>query len=198
MKYDQIYQTKNVWGTEPNMLLQKIYSQGEPGGHFLDLGCGQGRDSFFMLSNSFKVTAVDKSEEGIISMKDYILENNLSDLPIDIYCQDISKFKIKKDMYSIINIYNTLHFLPKGDALGLISDIKNKLKKGGFIIISCFKADDSTYNKNLCFFEPGELKNLFSDFFMYFYEEIIKEDEGHIGKPEPHQHSVVKMIAQKT
>jgi tellurite methyltransferase len=197
MKYDQIYQTKNVWGTEPNNLLLKVYAKAEKGGHFLDLGCGQGRDSFFMLKNGFKVTAVDSLREAIKSIKDYILENNLSGQPIEIHCEDIRKFKIEKDKYSMINLYNVLQFLPKEDALTLLVEVKKKLKSKGYIMISGFKVDDFFCKKHLCYFEPQELKNLFSDFFVYFYDEYIMDDKGHVGKPEPHRHSVVKMIAQK-
>jgi cyclopropane fatty-acyl-phospholipid synthase-like methyltransferase len=68
MKYDEIYQVKDVWGKEPNKLLQMIFTELEPGAEFLDLGCGQGRDSLFMWQKGFKVTAVDRSVEGLKSL----------------------------------------------------------------------------------------------------------------------------------
>lgn len=201
MKYDQIYRTKNVWGTEPNNLLLKIYSEALAGCHFLDLGCGQGRDSFFMLSKGFNVTAVDNSEEGIRDMREFLWKNNLSDAPIDILCEDIKEFKIQKDKYEIINAYNALQFLFKKDALHLIEEIKEKIKNKGYVIISGFTIDDQSFmnpgNKDRCFFQPEELRTLFSDFLTIYYEEFAKEDEAHSGMPEPHKHSVVKMIAQK-
>lgn len=50
MNYNKIYKNNsNVWGSKPNELLQKIYSQVDAGSEFLDLGCGQGRDSLFMF-----------------------------------------------------------------------------------------------------------------------------------------------------
>jgi len=201
MEYNQIYKTNNVWGTQPNKLLYKIYSKGENNDYFLDLGCGQGRDALFMLKNGYKVTAVDNSEKGIDKIKEYIKKNNLFKNKIDIHCDDIRNFDIEDNKYSIINFYNSLQFLPKKDALILIAKAKKLLKIKGHIIISSFLVDDPTYtkqiNRNRCFFKSKELKNIFSDFTIIFYKELIIEDKAHIGYPEPHKHSVVKLIAQK-
>ena len=45
MRYNQIYKNNNVWGSQPNELLQKIYNQLKASSYFLDLGCGLGRHS---------------------------------------------------------------------------------------------------------------------------------------------------------
>jgi tellurite methyltransferase len=59
MSYDNIYKfSKDVWGKEPNKLLQMIWQKVKPNSYFLDLGCGQGRDSIFMAKQGFKVVAV--------------------------------------------------------------------------------------------------------------------------------------------
>jgi 8-oxo-dGTP diphosphatase len=200
MKYDQIYKHHNVWGEKPNSLLQKVFDRLEPGSEFLDLGCGQGRDALFMLREGFKVTAIDNSREGIKKAKEAIAADELPSPKIDLFCQDIATFKIKPNKYSIINAYNSLHFLAKKDALRMLEQIKKSLKKKGHVVISCFftkrplakKAD----NKH-CFVGAGELKKIFSDFKIIFYEEKTVDDAGHVGCPEPHHHNIVKMIAQK-
>ncbi len=198
--YDKIYKNRNVWGDKPNELLLKIYDQAEAGSEFLDLGCGQGRDSLFMLRNGFKVTAVDNSAEGIKKIRRAIRIKNLPKTDIRLYCEDIQKFDITKNKYTIINAYNSLQFLLPKDARKLIYKIKKALKNKGHIIISSFTTADSLYKKKSrcrCFFEPQELKKLFSDFRLVLYREKTVADKGHPGCPGPHQHRIVQVIAQK-
>jgi tellurite methyltransferase len=201
MNFNKIYKNNSkVWGKKPNKLLQKIYGQIDSGSEFLDLGSGQGRDSLFMLQKGFKVTAVDKSQEGIKSIKESIQVHNLPIANIDLYCEDIVAFKIKKNRYALINVINSLQFLSKKDALQIISKIKQAVKNQGYIIISSFTAI-GTKNKKMtfdsCFFEPQELKKLFSDFNIIFYDEREVLDKGHPENLKPHKHNIVNMIAQK-
>ena len=201
MKYNQIYKNKNVWGNQPNELLQKIYEHLKAGSYFLDLGCGQGRDSLFMLRKGFKVDAIDNSQEGINKIKKFVQSNNLPVVNINLFCSDIRNFNILKNKYDIINAFNSLQFLPKKEALKIIINIKSNIKNNGHVIISGFTTNDPLYKKmnndKRCFFEPQELKKIFFDFHVIEYKEKIIEDKGHPGSPEPHQHGIVKIIAQK-
>ncbi|MBU1870639.1 methyltransferase domain-containing protein [Patescibacteria group bacterium] len=201
MKYNQIYKNNNVWGNQPNELLHKIYYQLKLGMNFLDLGCGQGRDSLFMLQKGFNVDAIDNSQEGINKIKEVIHINNLSRVNINLFCSDIVNFNILKNKYDIINAFNSLQVLPKEKSLKIIAYIKNNIKRKGYIIISGFTMNDPFYKKTnndkRCFFMPKELKNLFSDFEIIEYKEKNIKDNGHPGSTEPHQHGIVQLVAQK-
>lgn len=196
MTYNQLYKTKNVWGDKPNDLLFKVYNKVEAGSRFLDLGCGQGRDSLFMLREGFQVTAVDSSLKGLESIKNEVAASELPQDRISLFCEDIVDFTIKENDYTIINIFNALQFLLKTDAIELIHKSKKALRDKGYIIIAGFMVDDPSYlkmsDKKCCFFEQQELKKIFSDFQIVFYEEKKVLDKGHQGSPEPHIHSVVK------
>lgn len=185
---------------EPNKLLLRILPQNETWGYFLDLGCGQGKDSVFMAEKGFNVIAVDKSLDKIKKLKDY-LDGKEIKKRISLFSQDIADFDIEKNKYQIINAFNSLQFLSKQNALNTIEKIKSGLENGGYVIISCFTINDPLYqipdNQHKGFFELGELKKIFSDFRIDFYEEKTIDDIGHPGFPEPHKHCVVKIIAQK-
>ena len=185
---------------EPNKLFLKIFSKDKNKGYFLDLGCGQGKDSLFMAENGFDVVAIDKSLDKIKKFEEYLEGKKIKE-KITLLSQDLADFDIEKDKYQIINAFNSLQFLPKQNALDVIKKMKNGVKIGGYIVISGFTVNDSLYqipeNQHKGFFELGELKNLFSDFKIDFYEESIIDDIGHPGFPEPHKHCVVRMIAQK-
>ena len=186
---------------EPNKLLQMILPQLKSGSEFLDLGCGAGIDAIFMVENGFIVTAVDNSQEKISMLKEAI--NNKGDLKnnIRLFRQDIDSFAIEKNKYQVIQAFNFLQFLDKKTGLKIIENIRENLSANGFVIISCFTVNDSLYqkpiNKNRCFFMPQELKNLFSDSEIIFYEEKIINDQGHPGFEVPHQHSVARLVARK-
>ncbi len=202
MKYNQIYKNNNTWGKHPNELLQKICNLFNIGANFLDLGCGQGRDSLFMLQKGFKVDAVDNSQKAIEQIKKSIQADSLPIANINLFCSDISSFDITKNKYDIINAYNSLQFLPKKEALKMIESIKSNIKDNGYVIISGFTTSDPFYKKinndKRCFLGPQELRKIFSDFNVIEYKEEIIKDKGHPGSPEPHTHGIVKMIAQKT
>ena len=199
MKYNNIYkQNQKVWGKEPNKLLQMIWQKAEPNSYFLDLGCGQGRDSIFMAQQGFKVVAVDESKEAISQLKENAKKENLE---IEAVCQSVTDFKITKDKFCIINAYNIFQFLNKEDVLKIIKEIKENLILGGFLVISSFTILDPSYNidknKDKGYFQPNELRDLFKDFEIVFYFEGEIEDKVHAGANLPHKHGVVRIIAKK-
>ena len=126
-------------------------------------------------------------------------ENDLLKDRIKLFCQDSGAFEVEKDKYQVINVSNSLQFLDKAVGLKVIERIKENLPVGGFVVLAGFTTGDPFYQKTLnhCFFEPEELKNLFSDFEIIFYEEKIITDSGHPGFEKPHQHAVVRMVAKK-
>lgn len=186
---------------QPNKLLQMIIDGLKPDDIFLDLGCGRGQDSLFMAGKGFKITAVDSLIENIEYIQQYLNNNPQLKDNIELLNQDIRDFIIPNNKYRIINAFNSLQFLPKESAFLLMSQIKEKLIDGGYIIIAGLTINDPFYqkpiNQNKCFFMPNELKNLFADFKIIFYEEKLIDDIGHIGCPEPHQHFIVRLVAKK-
>jgi len=199
MSYDKIYKTsKDAWGNEPNKLLQMIWQNVKPNSYFLDLGCGQGRDSIFMAEQGFKVVAVDESKEAIEQLKETAVKENLN---IETICQSIADFKITQDKFLVINAYNIFQFLDKSKTMEIIRNIKKNLKPDGYAIISGFTINDPSYqkqgNKAKGYFKPNELKELFNDFEIIFYFEKEIEDKGHPGAQLPHKHGVVRLIVRK-
>ncbi len=197
----QVYQqNKNTREETPSKILQLALKNVKQGSSFLDLGCGQGRDALFMAKQGFWVTAVDSSKMVIRQIQEIAGQNNLKN--IEVIHNDVLDFNIKDNKYNIINCNNVLQFLSKDKALALIKDIQEKVKADGFIILSSFTTDDPSYKfskeKRLpTYFKPQEILRLFQNFKVIYYLEDIILDKGHIGKPEPHQHGVVKIIAQK-
>jgi SAM-dependent methyltransferase len=75
--WDARYEAKGaLWGAEPNQFLAEIAEVLEPG-TALDLGCGQGRNSLWLASRGFEVTALDLSSVAIEQAKAVAAELDL-------------------------------------------------------------------------------------------------------------------------
>jgi cyclopropane fatty-acyl-phospholipid synthase-like methyltransferase len=198
MYYDSIYkEKKNFCGTKPTSLLMKVVKLLSAGGEFLDLGCGQGRDSFYMARKKFNVTAVDNSKVAIAQIKEKADRKKIKN--IQAICKNITKFEIEPSKFSLISIVGTLHFLKKSDSLKIISDVKKKILPEGFIIITAFTTNNPPSKRRKSQFKPEELKKLFSqpNFKIHFYLESVYADSGHVGQPKPHKHGKVGIVVQK-
>lgn len=194
--YDTIYkENSNFCGGKPNKLLLKIYKKLPKKAEFLDLGCGQGKDAFFMSSKKFNVTAIDSSKVAIEQIKEKHKKKKYKNLKA--ICQNIKKFTIKPKKFFVINSANSLQFLNKKDSLSVIRKIKKNIIPGGFVIIISFTDKNPPSKRRKSCFEKNEMKKIFSDFKIIYYFEGSMVDRGHIGQPEPHKHGIVKIIAKK-
>lgn len=196
----------------PSPLLEHFYDQ-TPIGAALDIGFGNGRDSIFLASKGFGVTAIDTKKNNIDNLAVVAKENNLS---IKAQLIDVRKFEFCPNIYEIIVAMNSLFFLSSNEFKKVVENIKKSLKPGGIVIISSFTVNDSMFKKlertankmdeqtfqnkegNFWFFlEKGELKNMFSDFEILFYKEVVTQDQGHGEWAESHTHSIARIVAKK-
>jgi len=202
---------KFYWGLKPHPVLSKFISL-IPKGVALDIGAGEGRNSFFLAKNEFSVEAVDKITEGLKKISKFSKENKLL---IKIIEKDIIKFRFSKEKYSLVIAISVLDFLKKSQILKLAEKIKLSLKTDGFIFLSVFSVKDDAFIKikekgireieeNTFFlkkmrvfrhfFTKVELKNMFEDFEIIYLKQKKIEDKSH---DKPHFHSVINMLARK-
>jgi len=179
-------------------MLDLIYKKFVPNSKILDLGCGSGEDILFLAQQGFTVLGIDKSEEAIKEITEKIKELNLANIKLE--KSDIRDYIIEPEKFDVIICKNVLNFIDKDQALKIINDIKNKIKKGGYILIQVFTIEDPSFNKRnrfISYFEIKELFNLFTEFEICFYFEDIISDPGHPGFEIPHKHGVSRIIVKK-
>lgn len=180
-------------------------------GKALDLGCGQGRNALFLAKQGFSVVGVDKKEASIAFLRD-----KAKSLDIELFNRNLLDFPIRKEEYDLILGMNVFNMVSKREFEAVVEKIKKGLKKGGIFILSMHNNMDPLYEeiKKECktkdgqtfwnekgnkwyFPEPGGLKRLFDDFLIIFYKQIVINDPGHPNKPEPHAHSVERLVVKK-
>lgn len=109
-------------------LLQHIQA-----GDALDLGCGRGRNSIFLQTHGFAVTALDHSEAAISRLRNIIAaERECRGIRAEL--RDVSKAVIKSD-YDLIVATVVLQFLPSDSIPGVIENMQQRTRSGGINLI---------------------------------------------------------------
>ncbi len=99
------------------------------GGKALDVACGTGRNTRFLLERGYRVTCVDISDVAIESVK------NLQG--VDARCVDLDSYCLEKETFDcIVNI----HYLERR----LFPYFKESLRSGGILFFETFVEDEDT------------------------------------------------------
>ena len=158
----------------------------------IDLGCGQGNDTVYLINNDFKVLGIDKENV------EEIIRERLS--------QDKQKyFQFKKQKLEDLKIPNTdliianfsLSFCKKEYFKLMWQKIVESININGYFVGTIFGIKDS-WNKecrDMSFFTREEAEKLFKQFKIIRFEEIENDKPTALGE-EKHWH-FYSIIAQK-
>lgn len=158
----------------------------------IDLGCGAGRDSRFLIKNGWKVIAIDKEDT------EEIIRASLNKKE-----QDLLKF-VKQDFEDNITLQScnllvanaSLSFCHKKYFNELWKKVVNSITKDGYFVGNFFGVNDTWANRpNMTFFIKEEVIELFSSFEIINFKEVEKNGKTALGI-EKHWH-VFNVIAKK-
>ena len=153
---------------EASKWLQKNIEFIRENGTVLDLACGGGRHSRFLIYKGFSVVAADINVAAITQEKLQNTKILQADLEADPWPFDAAQF----DGIIVVNYL----WRPQFD------DIKASLKSGGVVIFDTFMVGNEEFGRpsNPKFLlNSGELKDVFADM------EILAFEEGYIDDPSP-------------
>ncbi len=164
----------------------------------LDLACGEGRNSLYLATKGFDVTAIDRSVAGINKLLHFAQKANVKVTGI---VSDIVNLDILED-YDLVMAHGCLYYLSNEEWRALLSDVKDHTKPGGFNIYSVFifnskypKPHEFKSARYMASFAPNELKEFYEGWEQYRYDVYDKWD-SHPGIP-IHCHPVEKLVARK-
>lgn len=172
-KYYEV--TKN---NKPSGLISKFFAfkhnEKMTGNTAIDLGCGAGNDTEFLISKGFKVTAIDREKE----VKDILESKNLDKDNLNILIDDFSKVDFLKADLILANM--SLFFVTENFGLFLKNLLEKVNGKGFFVANFLGKEDD--WNGKRTTLEKEELLGYFKNFEInYFSEEKYYKDTA-LGK----------------
>jgi tellurite methyltransferase len=109
-------------------------------GRALDLGCGAGRDTRWLLSQGWDVTAVDQEPAAIALLADVASEK------LRAVQSSISDFDFTPESYDLISAQFSLPFLPRAAFFDAFERLKDAIKPGGLFVGQFFGVHDSWNN----------------------------------------------------
>lgn len=109
--------------------IDKFISFLNHGDSVLDIGCGSGDKSLYMIENGLKVTGIDFSAEMIRIAKEQAPKGRF-------IVMDIEKLNLLDETFDGIFARAVLLHFPKTRIPGILSQLVNHLKKGGYLYVA--------------------------------------------------------------
>lgn len=138
----------------------------------LDMGCGTGRNSLYLSSLGFDVSAVDANPNAIGMLNSFIAEADINNISTQVY--DINDANLNGS-YGFIACTVTLMFLDPNGINNVIADMQNSTVAGGYNLIVC-AMDTAEYPCPINFpftFKPGELSAAYNGWELIKYNEDL-------------------------
>lgn len=154
-----------------------------PKGKALDLGCGLGQYTEYLLNKGYDVTSADIPVEVLNQLKSYIPDANIKQL-------DMSKpLPFEDNSFDLVFANLSIHYFDKETTISLLKEIKRILKENGYFIGSVnstktfkFIKDSAIELEENYYFENGRNVRLwnqeqFDEFVIDFNLEELHEVE---------------------
>ena len=196
--YDKIYsENKVTFGAgKPEKIVQDILRY-RTSGSVLELGAGEGRNSLFLSSNGFDVTAQDISEVGVHKIIKQAADRNLK---IHTEIGDARTLNLNLS-FDIFVCTFMLHHLLRNNALKLIGQMQKHTNSKGLNAITVFTKNGDFYKKNPqtnnFYPDTNELKELYADWEILEYEEVQSKAFQKNPDGSPMFNVAAKLLAKK-
>jgi SAM-dependent methyltransferase len=106
----------------------------------LDLGCGAGRGTKFLLARGWRVTAVDAEPAAIAIVSDIKSDK------LRVVQSRFEDFEFGEEVYDLVSAQFSLPFTPRAELAGVVTRMKESIKPGGYFAGQFFGTHDE-WNK---------------------------------------------------
>lgn len=149
-------------------------------GRALDLGCGRGRNTFFLQGKGFEVDGVDRKLESIEKLQEIVKAEQLEGISARV--GDLSDL-VFEDCYDLVLSTVVLMFLDPAQVPGAIRAMQGATRDGGVnLVVSAIDCEEYPFSAHsLPFgfgFRPGELREYYKGWTIKKYN----EDVGHLHR----------------
>jgi 2-polyprenyl-3-methyl-5-hydroxy-6-metoxy-1,4-benzoquinol methylase len=187
------------WGTEPGSLLKalsELYDNSFGGLRVLDVGCGEGKNAYFLASRGAQVRAIDLSQKAISNGQ--LAFGFPAGLKWEV--GDVRRLSSAKGEFDIVIAYGLLHCLESKDQIyEIISELKRCTADNGTHVLCTFNDRDQDLSAH-----PGFAPTLLShsDYLdAYSGWELLHASDSDLVETHPHNliehhHSMTRMIAR--
>jgi tellurite methyltransferase len=202
MVYDDGYRAcPCFWGKLPAEFVRAVTAYFPTIGNIrvLDIGCGEGKNAYYLASLGAQVRALDVSHLAIEHAR--VLWPPLPNLIWEV--GDILQLELSNHLYDIILATGSLHCLKDGKEIEtVINRMKLATKEGGFNVLSVFNDKFQDLRGHSSNFNPCLLPH---DFYIKQYHDwnIIQQsntdlEDIHPHNNIPHRHSISRLLAKNS
>ena len=139
----------------------------------IDLGCGAGRDTKFLLKNSKKVIDIDR-----VDVRKFLYKNLDKNEMENLTFIQSNFSEVELPNADLIISYEALPFCSREELNSIIKKIKVSLNDNGYLLCNFFGKNDEWFgNDKILFLEKEEIKEILSDFNIIKIKEIEQDSE---------------------
>lgn len=182
----------NTKNAKPNYTVKRFIELKIKPGNAIEIGCGAGRDTVYLIKNGWKVLAIDNEDV------ESIITNKLSK-------EELKQFKFVKQKFEDIELENnnlvvanfSLPFCNKNNFKKLWNKIDDSILKDGYFVGNFFGINDEwkSTKEEMTFLTKEQVIELFKDFEIIEFKEVEKDGTTVLGKMK-HWH-IFDVIAKK-
>lgn len=182
----------------PNHDIVELVPLLRPGSRVLDLGCGEGRNAFYLASRGFEVTAVDRSARGIEKLASLAADTGV---PLVAEVADLNDYRVT-GRWELVMAHGVIDYLDNPVWRRLLSEVQEATEPGGVNAYTCMLFTEehpappefasAGFRRSLA---PGELAGFYGDWELVRHDRYVKWDQ-HPGIP-IHCHPVDKVVARR-
>jgi 2-polyprenyl-3-methyl-5-hydroxy-6-metoxy-1,4-benzoquinol methylase len=193
LTYDRIYSKpltgdieKDGFKSTPNVFMMESVKGLTPG-TALDVGAGQGRNSVWLATQGWQVTAIDLSGAGLAAASESAVKAGTQLTTVQ---SSYAKYDFGDEQWDLIVMI--FSWAPMSDP-AFVSRLKRSLRPGGALVFEhVIDRPEDPFPPFVHALTPGELKGYFDDLVIEYYDESERlGDWG--GPPTP----IVRMVAGK-
>ena len=182
----------NTTDAMPNYTVKKFIKLNVEPGNAVELGCGAGRDTVYLIKNNWNVLAVDRED----------VEERISKRLND---EEREKFRFQKQNFESLELEKNnlivanycLPFCNKNNFKESWNKINDSILKDGYFVGNFFGNNDEwkSTKEEMTFLTKEQVIELFKDFEIIEFKEVEKDDFTGLGKMK-HWH-IFNVIAKK-
>lgn len=171
-------------------LVEALESFSPKPGVAVDLGCGAGRDTRYLLEKGYEVMAVDKDPASEEYLKQLPYQDRLRYI-----CSGFEDFDFNH--YDLVNAHYALPFIAKDDFEYVIKQIIDSINPGGLFVGQFFGLNDewNTSDSKMTFCDRAEVDAIFINFKHVDTREV--DEKGTVASGDSKRWHVFNVIAQK-
>lgn len=184
---------ENTANANPNYTVKKFIELNVKPGNAIELGCGAGRDTIYLIKNGWNVLAIDRED---VSSRIQLKLNKEEVKKFKFSQQKFENIKLEKNNLVVANF--SIPFCNKNNFKELWNKINNSILKDGYFVGNFFGNNDEweSTKEEMIFMTKKQVLELFENFEIIEIKEVEKDNLTGLGKMK-HWH-IFNVIAKKT